>query len=233
MKKRLFALMLCLLCAVCAAASAESVTVLESGFRNVPFSNGYNGFCIDHHLSTPAKGENFTVTGTDEILNNQYADPVGNYLKILFTQFADEIFDPSTAVSEVIWTFSDYNYTTSSFPLVKDTLELAKGGLVIPDHGMEPVKFGDDMVVFDFCMLKAENPRSNDFFAYKITVVSDTEGGNPNPGAGVPPVGGDGETGKPVLPATGDKENFLLWFAVLAASSVCLAVLIRSRAKED
>ena len=231
MKKRFFALMLCLLCAVCAAASAEIVTALESGYRNISFSNGYNGFCIDHHLQSPPMGEKFTVAGTDEIMSNKFGTPVGNYLKIMFTQFADEIFNPSTDVSQLVWPFSNYDYPNYNAPLIRDTLALAEGGLVIPDHGMKPVRFGDDMVVFDFCMLKAENPKYNDFFAYKITVVGDAESGDTNPGEGVPPAEGNGETEKPALPATGDRENILLWLAVLAASSVCLAALIR-RAKE-
>jgi hypothetical protein len=39
----------------------EEVKALESGYRNVSFDDGYNGYCVNHNLQSTSRGEKFTV----------------------------------------------------------------------------------------------------------------------------------------------------------------------------
>ena len=70
----------------------ETVTAQGIEFDNVPFSNGYNGFCLDSDLGGPSIGRKYTVSSTSAAKNNTTGEDISQKLKLLFTQCFSEIF---------------------------------------------------------------------------------------------------------------------------------------------
>lgn len=212
----------------CAAGDPYTVLALERGYVNLPFSNGYNGFCIDHALEVPEKDEKFRELDTSHAANNLDNSLIGEYLKILFVQHADRFFSkdadgrimmveealPGTQL--VVWHFSDGEYLTNPLtPEIQEAVELKANGMSVPDSGMAPILLdGETWVAFQFMVLEPENPRINNFFAYQVrTVVS---GGGV---AGIP---------QPAVPVTGDTAPLVVWTA-LAGTSFAGMLLIAHR----
>ncbi len=146
----------------------EEVKALESGYRNVSFDDGYNGYCVNHNLQSTSRGEKFTVENTTNIISSRYGESVGNYLKILFVDHYNYTMNPTTDLSQVIWTFTDYDYKNSNNAIIKAILESAANGRIISDHG-EVAKINDTTeAIFDFELLNSQYGRTQNFFGYKI-----------------------------------------------------------------
>lgn len=224
--KKMVAVVLCLVLATgvlssaCAAEGTYDVTATVSGFYNVPFSNGYNGFCIDHDLDSTSAGYRFMERDTSYATNNLDGSPIGEYLKILFVQNADTFFNKdsngeivpnaSAEIHQRVWNFSDGNYTASYSQTTQEVLQLKANGMSIPDSGMEPILLdGTTWITFKFMVLHSENTSVNDFFAYQISTV-------------------DGYTPPSMPPATGDAAPLALW-AMLAGTSFAGMLLVAGR----
>ncbi len=146
----------------------EEVRALESGYRNVSFDDGYNGYCVNHDLQSTSRGEKFTVENTTNIISSKYGESVGNYLKILFVDHYNYTMNPTTDLSEVIWTFTDYDYKNSNDAIIKAILESAANGRIIPDHGAVAKINDTTEAIFDFELLNSQYGRTQNFFGYKI-----------------------------------------------------------------
>ena len=146
----------------------EEVKALEGGYRNVSFDDGYNGYCVNRYLHSTQRGETFTVENTTNIVSSKYGESVGNYLKILFVDHYNYTMNPTTDLSEVIWTFTDYNYKTSHNSVIKAILESAANGRIIPDHGAVAKINNITEAIFDFELLNSEHGDTQNFFGYKI-----------------------------------------------------------------
>ena len=146
----------------------EEVKALESGYRNVSFDDGYNGYCVNHNLQSTSRGEKFTVENTTNIISSRYGESVGNYLKILFVDHYNYTMNPTTDLSQVIWTFTDYDYKNSNNAIIKAILESATNGRIIPDHGAVAKINNTTEAIFDFELLNSQYGRTQNFFGYKI-----------------------------------------------------------------
>ncbi len=146
----------------------EEVKALEGGYRNVSFDDGYNGYCVNRYLHSTQRGETFTVENTTNIVSSRYGESVGNYLKILFVDHYNYTMNPTTDLSEIIWTFTDYNYKTSNNAVIKAILESAANGRIIPDHGAVAKINNITEAIFDFELLNSEHGDTQNFFGYKI-----------------------------------------------------------------
>ena len=70
----------------------ETVTVQGNTFNNVPFSNGFRGFCLDMNLDGPTIGQKYTIGDTSSARNNANNSDISQKLKLIFTQCFEEIF---------------------------------------------------------------------------------------------------------------------------------------------
>ena len=147
----------------------EKVKALENGYRNISFDDGYNGYCVNYNLQSTSRGETFIVENTSSITSSKYGESVGNYLKILFVDHYNYTMNPTTDLSQVIWTFTDYDYKNSNNEIVKAILESAANGRIIPDHGAVAKINATTEALFDFESLNSQYYRTQNFFGYKIT----------------------------------------------------------------
>ena len=148
----------------------EEVKSLESGYRNVTFDDGYYGYCVNHNLHSTSRGETFIVEDTANITSAKYGESVGNYLKILFVDHYNYTMDPATNdLSQIIWTFTNYDYKNSDSELIKSILESASNGRVIPDHGAVAKINDTTEAIFDFELLNSQRDSTQNFFGYKIS----------------------------------------------------------------
>lgn len=190
------------------AVIGSTTPSLKSGYRNVEFDNGFIGYDINHTLFSTAKGEEFIVKNTSAAESRLYpGEKIGEYLKILFAEYAHEILKASNMdLSQIIWTFSDYDYKNSSNDIVEHVIELAESGVSIPDYGMEPIPYDETQKVsFEFCVLDSVNPGPNNFFAFKVTYHPITA---PEPDAGIPD--------------TGDGAHLMLWASLVLLGGAAL-----------
>ena len=66
--------------------AADSFVAQANGFTNVPFSNGYNGFCIDQYKKGAYIDDVFTeASDTTAATSNVDDSDISQYLKIFFT----------------------------------------------------------------------------------------------------------------------------------------------------
>lgn len=147
----------------------EEVKSLESGYRNVSFDDGYHGYCVNHNLHSTGRGETFIVEDTSNITSLKYGESVGNYLKILFVDHYNYTMNPATTdLSQIIWTFTNYDYKNSDNEIIKSILESASNGRVIPDHGAVAKISDNQEAIFDFELLNSKKDSTQNFFGYKI-----------------------------------------------------------------
>ncbi len=188
MKKRLVIMLIAIILALSLAgtASATQVTALGSGYTNVPFSNGYFGYCIDHYLTGAYSNDVFYEHDTSIAKNNIDNSDISQYLKVFFTQYFEDFFESDgnggyvikfdkkdTVVPAVIYHFSDNEYVWGTNPGDrKYYTENVKAytGPEIPDEGYTITISNGDKITFYFMCLEPENTDQQTFFAYKIAV---------------------------------------------------------------
>ena len=184
--KRIICLLLALILALPVfAASAEevvtSITPPESAgeYENVPFSNGYHGFCMDRDLAGTTNGNPFTVASSTDA-----ASGVAQELKILFTQCFNDIFvsdgsggyvlsAPNTILG-VVYHFTNGQYVWGDQKTLADQVK-AYTGEPIPDNGYQLTLDNGDTITFNFMILLPVNASASGkafqpFFAYRISV---------------------------------------------------------------
>ena len=196
MKKILSILFVLVLVVSCAGVSmpvkaeGEEVTSLALNYSNVPFSNGYTGFCIDHSKSGAGENNNkteedgnptdkFISVSTAEAKSNKDESDISQKLKMMFVTFFEELFTynngeykvkNANTILSVVWKYSDnINISGEALNLWQrvEVCELIE----IPDHGYQIVDSNGNMITFHFSVLKAKNSAIQDFFAYKLDVT--------------------------------------------------------------
>ncbi|MBQ4647868.1 MAG: hypothetical protein IJB76_01750, partial [Clostridia bacterium] len=160
---------------------ATAETAQSNGFTNVPFSNGYVGFCIDMNLDGAYTGDSFSAGDTSVAVNNSTGADVSQKIKILFTQCFTDIFTAdgnggyeinstnSNTVQSIIWNFTDGRYIWGTQKTLADKVN-AYTGDPIPDDGYSITLDNGDVVTFSFITMNPANSEQQDFFAYKLTV---------------------------------------------------------------
>ena len=148
----------------------SSVTTETGGIRNISLSDGYNGYCIDMKMHGSEPGQSFDVVDTSVIKSHIYDEPVGEYLKILFYNYYDEVSVDKDKTSELIWTFTDRYFKDSTDELVLKVLSDYDGGLRVPDHGAVKKIDDDHEMVFDFETLISGEESIQNYFGYKVSI---------------------------------------------------------------
>ncbi|MBR5868700.1 MAG: Cys-Gln thioester bond-forming surface protein, partial [Clostridia bacterium] len=191
-------LALAMLLSVLTVASFGEGTVeaLSGGSSNISFSNGYVGFCIDADERWVSVGESFTTTFTSVATNNISNEGVSQKLKVLFTQFFDELFVPDGdggyvvddyladgALQAAIWNITDDDYIWGTSKDLVNRVN-AYTGPAIPDSGYQLTLDNGDVVTFHFIVLEptrvpeAGTKPTQSFFAYRLEV---SRGGTTEP----------------------------------------------------
>ena len=155
-------------------------TSLETGDRDVPFSNGYRGFCLDVNLKGAYKGNVFTPSdSTSSAKSNKDNSDVSQLLKAMFTQCFESIFisdgnggyqiKDTNLVQAVVWSFTDGQYIWGE---QKNIANVAKvyNGPEIPDNGYVRKLENGDTITFYFVVMSPQNAEQQEFFAYRIEV---------------------------------------------------------------
>lgn len=160
-------------------AADEIVTSNANGYNDVPFSNGYNGFCLDKWLDIAYEDDAFVVKDTSAAINNVTGKPISQYLKILFVDFFEDNFEKDSNgeykiknainTQATIYGFVDNDSKDWNYKPLTDIVEKYNDGRRIDDHG-EMIVVGDDKIIFDFIVMTSQIDGQQDFFGYKLTV---------------------------------------------------------------
>ena len=152
----------------------EKVESRENGYLNISFEDDYNGYCINKGWKGAGDGDSFTVKNTSAAVNNKNGNEVGNYIKILFVDFHDEVTSNARLAQNVIWSFTDNYFNHNYKDIYYKVIEIAESGRVIADHG-ETININNTTkATFDFEVLSSGERGYQSFFGYKIT-YSDIE----------------------------------------------------------
>ena len=155
-------------------------TSLETGDRDVPFSNGYRGFCLDVNLKGAYKGNVFTASDSTSVAkSNQDNSDISQLLKALFTQCFENIFvsdgnggyqiKDTNLVQAVVWSFTDGQYVWGEQKNIANVAK-AYSGPEIPDNGYVRKLENGDTITFYFVVMSPQDAEQQDFFAYRIEV---------------------------------------------------------------
>lgn len=155
----------------------NTISAENGGIRNISFTNGYNGYCINMTLHNAESGQTFTVTNTSNIINHLDGSSVGEYIKILFYNYWDTVNSNKTATSDAIWRFTDgvyIPYTSSDYDgpvvssLVKNVINDYNMGLRVPDYGAIKKINNTNELVFDFISLDSGSDAIQNYFGFKV-----------------------------------------------------------------
>ena len=148
----------------------EKVNATSNGYQNITFDDGYSGYCANKYLKDADIGDSFIVQDTSKLVNPNYNESVGNYLKILFVDHYDYVMANQLSATLAVWEFTDNPYKTDSYlEIIPEILKAAQDGRIIPDHGETKKINNTTEAIFDFECLKSTDDEIQNFFAYKIT----------------------------------------------------------------
>ena len=167
-------------------AASGQVTALANSFTDVPFSNGYKGFCLDASMSGAKVNDAFTPAGsTSAATSNVDNTDVSQKLKILLTHCFEDIFVSDgnggyvlssaklSAIQRLIYYYTDpnmYSYIWGDSSTLNNKIN-AYTGAAIPDAGYKKTLANGDVITFYFMVLQPDNVDVQDFFAYYISVT--------------------------------------------------------------
>ncbi len=163
-----------------AFATSAQETALSTGDRNVEFSNGYYGFCLDPLLHGAYSGDTFaSAGGTSAALSNKDNSDISQYLKVLFTQCFEDLFVPdgnggyqvkdTNTIQAIVWHFTDGQWVSGEKSRLVNLVK-AYTGPAIPDEGYTLQLDNGDIITFYFTVMIPDNSEVQYFFAYKIVV---------------------------------------------------------------
>ena len=160
-------------------ASAETETALETGDRNVLFSNNYRGFCLDSAKKGAYTGDSFVPADASNAQSNKDNSNISQLLKALFTQCFEDIFESdgngnyivkdTNTVQAVVWHLTDgYYIWGEQKTLLNKAMEYS--GDEIPDNGYTITLSSGEVVTFYFMIMLSQDESKQDFFAYRLEV---------------------------------------------------------------
>ena len=219
--KRFLAVLLAaalIVCGVVTACAADTVTALEKEYRNVAFSNGFRGFCVDYGLEEALVGDQFTLQPSSAARNNASGEEISAYLKAVFTEGFHYFFvkgnDGVYAITQdtwdlpqrACWHFSDgyESYWEDISPIVEAAKTAVEGGLVIPDSGYTKMVDETTEVTFEFALMETMKDGQQCFFAYAVSQRTVEQNQEPNDPPADPDLGdgeNEGTNDPPVPPA--------------------------------
>lgn len=148
----------------------KRVIATSEGYQNITFDDGYNGYCANKYLKDADIGDEFIVQDTSKLVNPNYNESVGNYLKILFVDHYDYVMTNQLTATLAVWEFTDNPYKTDSYlEIIPAILTEAQNGRTIPDHGEIKKINNTTEAIFDFECLQSTDDETQNFFGYKIT----------------------------------------------------------------
>ena len=148
----------------------KRVIATSEGYQNITFDDGYNGYCANKYLKDADIGDEFIVQNTSKLVNPNYNESVGNYLKILFVDHYDYVMANQLTATLAVWEFTDNLYKTDSYlEIIPTILNEAQNGRTIPDHGEIKKINNTTEAIFDFECLQSTDDETQNFFGYKIT----------------------------------------------------------------
>ena len=184
MKKKIlliFALIIVVAVSAISFAMGDSIVANSNRFDNAPFSNGYNGFCLDFNKSTDV-GAVFTAAGnTSAATNNKDNSDISQKIKVMFIENFETLFAPdgsgnyvmtdSNSAQIAIYNFTgDYGYASGVAKQLVDSVANYSGP-TIPDEGYTITLDNGDVITFSFMVLVPEDEEHIQyFFAYKLGV---------------------------------------------------------------
>lgn len=154
---------------------------LEPGDSNISFSNGYHGYCAEYREKSAEKNDEFYVTNTSYIKNNNTNQDVSNYIKVFFTYYYEntqsnnlthrgEPVDQVIYNQHIIWYFTN-NFTSpvtdNSTELLNNIINTAQK-IRVPDNGILKVNDTTEMH-YSFIGLISFFERHQNYFGYNIT----------------------------------------------------------------
>lgn len=111
----------------------KRVIATSEGYQNITFDDGYNGYCANKYLKDADIGDEFIVQNTSKLVNPNYNESVGNYLKILFVDHYDYVMANQLTATLAVWEFTDNLYKTDSYlEIIPTILNEAQNGRTIP-----------------------------------------------------------------------------------------------------
>ena len=175
----------------------NTVTAQGNTFANVPFSNGYHGFCLNADLDAPVSDQQFTISDSTSVAKNHIDNTdVSQLIKILFTQCFEEIFlkteqgyvipnasrttpgysfsyFPSSSVQNLIYHYVGNNPSSTGGGIGNrwDQMVKAYTGSTIPDSGFQKTLANGDVITFYFLVMLSGIDTSQDMFAYRLSVT--------------------------------------------------------------
>lgn len=148
----------------------ERVNATSKGYQNIIFDDRYNGYCANKYLKDADIGDAFIVQDTSKLINPNYNESVGNYLKILFVDHYDYVMANQLSATLAVWEFTDNPYKTDSYlEIIPKILNEAQNGRIIPDHGEIKKINNTTEAIFDFECLQSTDDKTQSFFGYRIT----------------------------------------------------------------
>jgi len=185
MKKIISMLLLMLLLSAAVSASAEGITAAGIGYQNVPFSNGYYGFCIDIMMDGAYVGDEFVAAeSTTAAVSNKDNSDISQPLKVLFVHCFEEIFESDgnggyrikndNVVMGVIYHFAEGQYIWGEQVTLANKVKSYTGD-PIADNGTKIELDNGDVVTIDFMVLIPKNTEQQYFFSYKLDVKKPNE----------------------------------------------------------
>ena len=163
------------------ATNGEVVTALDVGFTDIPFSNGYFGYCLDREFHGASLGGEFTVTSASNATDNISNANISNKLKALFTQYFSDLFvsdgnggyttKNTNTIQAIVWRLTEGNqYVWGEQKRLFEAVENYSGP-EIPNTGYKTTLDTGEVITFYFMVLSPYSDGTQEFFAYYFTVT--------------------------------------------------------------
>ena len=156
---------------------ADTITSQNNADRNVIFSNGYRGYCLNVHKSGAYSGDVFNVAddGTNGAINIATGADVSQKLKVLFTHCFEDIFvsdgnsgydvADTNLVQAVVWHYTNDQYIWGAQKTLANKVEaFIADGVVVPDEGYSVILTNGDKIEFSFIIMETTKENQQDFF---------------------------------------------------------------------
>ena len=147
----------------------EKVKTPSGGSKNISFTDGYNGYCINKGWKGAKENDEFIVSNTSMAKNSINKADISNYLKILFVDYHDFAVKNADETAKIVWNFTDRQYWKSTNEIIQGILNIAESGRVIADHGEVKKINNTTEALFNFEVLDSVKSGHQNFFGYKIT----------------------------------------------------------------